>query len=489
MPKEWFNVSRMTALSDVPVGGQIHFIGVCGVAMGQLAVALSGMGYDVSGSDHAFYEPMGSFLRSSSVKIIEGYSRDNISSDIDLVVIGNAISYGHEEVTKVEEAELPYTCFSELLREVVIEGKLSIVCCGTHGKSTTTALTHHILKELGRDPSFFVGGVIEGEALSLYRGNGTESVVEGDEYDTAFFAKVPKFTFYRPDIAIINAIEFDHADIYSSIDDILKEFDKLVALLPAAGTLLCCIDFPLVKAQLEKWRLANSCNFITFGQSEDADIRICKRKVNGLSQSFTLDSALFSEPLEINLNVSGVYNARNATAAVLAAVIAGVDAAEAAATLLNFKKVKRRLDVRLERADLVLIEDFAHHPTSVQGAIFAVREAYPDFNLLAIFEPRTNTSRRKVFQSDYIKAFGAADKGIIARVQARNEIDPAGELLDVEQLAVDISSTGTECITLPDAAAIHDYVLSSSTGKTAILVMSNGSFDNLIQKLETSLRG
>ena len=487
MPKDWFRVSAMTPLSDVAAGGRIHFIGVCGVAMGQLAVALSEMGYQVSGSDKAFYEPMGSFLKESSVKLFQGYQADNVPEDVDLVVIGNAISYGHEEAACVEEKNLPYTCFSQLLHEVVIAGKTSIVCCGTHGKSTTTAMTHHILKELGRNPSFFVGGVIAGEPRSLVRTSGTESVVEGDEYDSAFFAKVPKFSFYAPDIAIINALEFDHADIYDSIDAIEAEFVKLVALLPDSGTLLCCIDFPRLKELLPQWKQKYSCRMLSFGMDPDADIRIVNRTTSGLSQQFEVHAADFDQPVTVNLPANGMFNARNATAALSAVCCLGVHAQEAALPLASFGKVKRRLEVRIQRDDVVLIEDFAHHPTSVHCTIEAVREAFPDYTLWAVFEPRSNTSRRRIFQNDYMQAFSLADRGILCAVTARSHIDQGKELLDVEQLASDISTAGTPCVALENADSILHYLLKEKTGKDVFLIMSNGSFDNLNQKLDDSL--
>jgi UDP-N-acetylmuramate: L-alanyl-gamma-D-glutamyl-meso-diaminopimelate ligase len=284
MGKDWFSVSRTTPLSEVPKGGSVHFVGVAGVAMGQLAVALSELGYQVSGSDKEFYEPMGSFLKGHHIRLLDGYVATNIPSKTDLVVIGNAISYGHPEVEVVEQKQLPYTFFSQLLYEVLIAGHNSIVVCGTHGKSTTTAMVAHTLRALKEEPSFFIGGVVPGFDRSLTLGTGKISVVEGDEYDSAFFAKVPKFSFYRPDIAVINAIEFDHADIYSNLEVIEEQFTQLVASLPDTGSLLCCVDFSTVERLLPKWSQIFAGRILTFGTSESADIRIVNRQATGLSQ-------------------------------------------------------------------------------------------------------------------------------------------------------------------------------------------------------------
>ena len=239
MPKDYFDINNTTPLSKVKAGGRIHLIGVCGVAMGQLAAALAGQGYQVSGSDKEFYEPMGSFLERAHVQLLRGYNPSNVPPDADLVIIGNAISYGHPEVDAVERLGLPYNCFPKVLYEVAISGKKSIVVCGTHGKSTTTALCASIFESLGRNPSYFVGGVAGQLSTSLKIGEGSVSIVEGDEYDSAFFAKVPKFKFYNPDTCIINAVEFDHADIYADLSAVNREFDSLVRSLSKDAIALC----------------------------------------------------------------------------------------------------------------------------------------------------------------------------------------------------------------------------------------------------------
>jgi UDP-N-acetylmuramate: L-alanyl-gamma-D-glutamyl-meso-diaminopimelate ligase len=486
MGKEWFSVANVTPLSKVPKGGRVHFIGVAGVAMGQLAVALSELGYRVSGSDKEFYEPMGSFLRRHSIALIDGYQSSSISGDIDLVVIGNAISYGHPEVDVVEKLNLPYTFFSGLLYEVIIQGKQSIVACGTHGKSTTTAMVAHILRELTLTPSFFIGGVVPSFERSLELGMGSLSVVEGDEYDSAFFAKVPKFSFYKPDIAIINAIEFDHADIYASAEIIEEQFTSLVASLPKSGTLICCTDFPRVRNLTSKWQQMFAGRVLDFGTSADAAIRITNRKARGFHQKFTLESPLHKS-LVVNLPLSGEFNARNAAAAISACVVAGCDPEDTAKALSSFGGVKRRQELLFETENAVVVEDFAHHPTAVAEAIRAMKESFPQHTLWAVFEPRSNTSRKKVFQDDYVRAFSAADRSVLAEVQATSN-DSADDLLDVSQLAKNIASQGTPCSCLENTESILDYLLSNTTERDLYLIMSNGSFNGIHSKLVESLR-
>ena len=265
MPKDYFAVERTSTLSDLPDNAAIHLIGVAGVAMGQLAVALADKGYRVSGSDKAFYEPMGSFLRNSSVQLCDGYAAENVPTDVDLVVIGNAVSYGHPEVAVVEERNLPYTCFPKLLYESLISGKRSVVASGTHGKTTTAGYLASTLLELSADPSFFVGGVVHGVSQSMQIGNGAASVVEGDEYDSAFFAKVPKFQFYRPNIWIVTSLEFDHADIYNSIDEIEAEFQGVLKGLSASDQVYVCCDCPKLKEVFPRWRELSPAALISYG--------------------------------------------------------------------------------------------------------------------------------------------------------------------------------------------------------------------------------
>jgi UDP-N-acetylmuramate: L-alanyl-gamma-D-glutamyl-meso-diaminopimelate ligase len=492
MPKDFFSVDKTSSLHSLAPGAKIHVIGVCGVAMAQLAVALSERGFTVTGSDKEFYEPMKSLLASSKVGTKTGYQRENVPLDADLVVIGNAISYGNPEVDVVEESDLPYTLFPRILQEVAISGKHSIVVTGTHGKSTTTALVATLLLQDGKDPSYFVGGIAQGLPQSLAVGKGGFSVVEGDEYDSAFFAKVPKFSFYTPDTVIVNAIEYDHADIYTSVEVIEAEFTKLVTGLKKTGTAICCIDFPRVKRLVAQWKQTAQCEILTFGADKDADFTIVERETAGLSQKVTvsgpgLGGCTFEIPMV------GEYNARNALAAVIVSQIAGMELGKVVEYLAGFRAVKRRQEIRAQKGGVMLIEDFAHHPTAVAQTVEAIREAFPSARLWAIFEPRSNTSRRKVFQDDYIKAFQKSDRVVLKNVQARAN-DAGLELIDVQTLSDAITSSGVHSSCFEDVASIREYLWREiprgsqySPPRDVIFVMSNGSFDGLTASLQADL--
>jgi UDP-N-acetylmuramate: L-alanyl-gamma-D-glutamyl-meso-diaminopimelate ligase len=492
MPKDFFASSRTTSLHTLATGSKIHVIGVCGVAMAQLAVSLAERGYHVSGSDKEFYEPMRTLLANSSVETKTGYLAEHVPLDASLVVIGNAISYGNPEVDVIEQKNLPYTCFPKILQEVAIAGKHSIVVTGTHGKSTTTALIASLLLQHETAPSYFVGGIAQGLPQSLAVGTGGFSVVEGDEYDSAFFAKVPKFSFYTPDTVVVNAIEFDHADIYPNIEAIEQEFTKLVMGLGSTGTAVCCIDFPRVKTLVSEWANGATCRLITFGVDKDAEYRIVSRTTEGLSQEITVRNAALGE-LTFFIPMVGEYNARNALAALIVSMIAGLDLSKTIRFLGEFKSVKRRQEVRAQRGGVVLIEDFAHHPTAVRETLQAVKEAFPTARITAIFEPRSNTSRRKVFQADYVEAFKLADLAILKDVTARS-IDQGLELIDVSTLSDDITHSGVESACLPDVQAIRERIWSSvsyspdqSSPREILVVMSNGSFDGLNDLLQRDL--
>lgn len=492
MPKDFFAVSRTTSLHTVPAGSKIHVIGVCGVAMAQLAVSLAERGYRVSGSDKEFYEPMRTLLESSPVETKMGYAPDHVPLDAALVVIGNSISYGNAEVDVIEQNNLPYTCFPKILQEAAISGKHSIVITGTHGKSTTTALIASILLKHETAPSYFVGGIAQSLPQSLAVGTGAFSVVEGDEYDSAFFAKVPKFSFYTPDTVVVNAIEFDHADIYPNVEAIEQEFTKLVMGLGSGGTAVCCIDFPRVKRLVAEWGRGTSARIVTFGSDSDAEYRIISRKTDGLSQEVTVRNKAFGE-LTFFIPMVGEYNARNALAALIVSTIVDLDLTKTLEFLAAFKSVKRRQEVRSQRGGVVLIEDFAHHPTAVKQTLQAVKEAFPGARITAIFEPRSNTSRRKVFQADYIEAFKLADLAILKDVTARS-IDQGVELIDVPTLSSDISKAGVMSVCLPDIKAIRERLWSSveyssqrATPAEVVVVMSNGSFDGLNELLQADL--
>jgi UDP-N-acetylmuramate: L-alanyl-gamma-D-glutamyl-meso-diaminopimelate ligase len=485
MPKSHFSIDNTTSLDSLPRGARIHVVGVAGVAMAQLAVELTKQGFIVSGSDKDFWEPMGSLLRNSAVTLFQGYKAENVPQSVDLVVIGNAMSYGNPEVAVVEERDLRYTCFPKILHETIISGKRSIVVTGTHGKSTTTALVASTLLKLGGDPSYFVGGIAQDLPMSLARGKGGYSVVEGDEYDSAFFAKVPKFSFYHPDICVINAIEYDHADIYSDVESIVREFRGMLQKMPANGTAICCIDYPHVEALVNELQDKVACRLVTFGCKAGADIAITSRVQEGLTQHVTAKSPTHGE-FSFSIPLSGVYNAKNALIAVVVALMAGYSLEQATSAVATFKPVKRRQEVRYDKHGVTLIEDFAHHPTAVHETLSGIREAFPTRKIWGVFEPRSNTSRRKVFQEAYINAFSNADEVVLCQVAAR-DMDKDLELIDVPTLASQIAERGTPACCLADAKEIEAFVQEKLGSNDVIILMSNGAFGGLPVMLENSL--
>ena len=486
MPKDYFNVSRATALESVAAGAKIHVSGVCGVAMAQLAVELVRRGFAVSGSDKEFYEPMGSFLKRSSVALKEGYKAEHIPEDASLVVIGNALVYENPEVQEVERRKIPYSLFPKILYDVVIRGKQSIVVSGTHGKSTTTALMAWLLSRMQLSPSYFIGAAVPDLPSSLVSSTGELSVVEGDEYDSAFFAKVPKFTFYKPNTLIVTAIEYDHADIYSSLKQIEDEFTKLVTSLPDDADVICCIDTENVTRLVEEWRETASCKITTYGKSGGADIQLVDRHVEGRTQHVTLALHDGAE-VGFSLSLPGEHNALNATAAYIACMVNNLDIETAGNLMRGFLGAKRRQEVRFDSKNVTLIDDFAHHPTAVRETLSALRSFYPGRRLWAVFEPRSNTSRRKVFQKDYVSAFRSADRVVLCDVAARS-IDAGQELIKVSDLAESIGLAGTPAVALHDADAIRSYLMEHMEPGDVFVIMSNGSFGGLVGKFEGELR-
>ncbi len=483
MPKDYFKIENCSALSDLASGAKIHLIGICGVAMGQLAVALAKQGYQVSGSDQAFYEPMGSFLKSHNLELFTGYQESNIHTDYDLVVIGNAISYGHPEVSEVERLELSYTCFPKLLAELVIAGRTSIVVTGTHGKTTTSALIAQSLRELHPASSYFIGGVVKSLPLSLEAEKGQFSVVEGDEYDSAFFAKVPKFSFYPADICIINAVEFDHADIYDSLEIINQEFTKLVTNLKPSATLIACLDFPNLKDLIKVWKQSSPAKIITFGEDLEADC--CITKVSYLNQKQIVNFKFQNEIFEITTNLVGSYNARNAVVSALALKLANFSWEEIKLALATAEAPKRRQEKLLEKGEQLFIEDFAHHPTAVKQTLKSYREIYPTKPLWAIFEPASNTSRRKIMEDDYLKALGVADSIIIMEPKTKGNLS-SEELLSTKDLCSNLEALGKRAKAFSTAEEILNDLNKNLPVNGLVILMSNSSFGGLRELLSKS---
>ena len=485
MPKEYFSLNQCTSLADIPDKGKIHVIGVCGVAMAQLSIALSNLGYRVSGSDKEFYEPMGGLLKRSTVTCHHGFDAGHIPSDVHLVVIGNAVSYGNPEVLAVEERKLSYTLFPKLLFESIIFGKHSIVVTGTHGKSTTSAMLAVTLEKLKRSPSYFVGAVAHDLASSLHGGEGNESVVEGDEYDSAFFAKVPKFSFYQPDTAIVTSIEYDHADIYPNLEAITRQFSSMVLSRPKGSVVIAGIDFKNVADLIPTWRKSSEATILTYGTSSEADYVLQSSVEKEGVQTGTVKHPS-GEISTFTIQLPGLYNLKNALAVLIACKGVGILWKDAVRALAEFKGVKRRQEIRSVGRGVTLIEDFAHHPTAVRETLSGIRDRFPKNRLIAVFEPRSNTSRRRVFQDEYVEAFSGADKAVLCEVVAKS-IDKGEDLISVAEMSAAISKSGVSSVAKPDAHHIFEYLKEEMKSGDVVVVMSNGSFGGLITMIKAEL--
>lgn len=482
----------------------VHVLGACGTGMGAIVCLLKQLGFYVSGSDKAFYPPMGDFIREYADVLYEKYSASNLLTRPALVVVGNALSRGNEELEKVLEDNIPFCSMSELLSALLIRGHqenpVSIVVSGTHGKTTTTALLAHILTVLDRQPAYFFGGVPTGDTLNLpikpFDLNTPRelrvSVIEGDEYDSAFFAKYSKFHCYRPDILVVTNIEFDHGDIFESIVDIENEFLKLFEKMPKAGFIVACYDACGARRVVDQFKAKNpnGPNVIWYGEDESCDIRILStRLVEGRSSTDfqqSLNINVRGREINIATKLTGTHNALNIAAAVSVLDILKLDLSQVSSAINSYSHVMRRQQVHIKRDDLVLIEDFAHHPTEVYYTLSGIKQAYPQRRLVAIFEPRSNTSRRAFFKDDYIRALCVADLIIIKEVDSGNAgysgVSQDKELLDVSKLVTELKNRGKQAFSFLEIEMIFDKTKSLFEAGDVIMVMSNGDFGGIIKK-------
>jgi UDP-N-acetylmuramate: L-alanyl-gamma-D-glutamyl-meso-diaminopimelate ligase len=482
----YFDVSGVTELKNVKHGEKIHIIGVCGVAMGQLGLALADLGYVISGSDKEFYDPMASLLKESPLSLFSRYDERNIPDDVSLVIIGNSVSADNPEVQYVEKRRLNYTCFPSCLADLLVKNRFPIVVSGTHGKSTTSSLIAHVLKEANRSPGYFVGAKIEGLSRSLCIGNGPETVLEGDEYDSAFFAKVPKFNFYDPRILIITSIEYDHADIYPDLDSIIAVFDKLVLSRSAGDLVVLCGDDETINSLLPGWRRSSPARFVTYGEGESNDWILGNILVDKDGTAFVLRSPE-GKNASVRIPLIGAHNALNVIAVVISLLSIGLSIEEVLRHISSFKGVKRRLTELYNDQKIRVFEDFAHHPSAVSATLKSVKSANPESRIWAVFDPRSNTSRRKVFQFAYERALEIADAVIIKEVVPRHN-DSIEDLLSTEEIAEGLRSKGRTAFSCRTADEIIKMLIVNLTEGDVVLLMSNGSFDGLPNDLGAALR-
>lgn len=464
-----------------------HLIGICGTAMASLAGMLQARGHRVTGSDQNVYPPMSTQLAELGIEIIEGYRAENADLSRDVTIVGNTIMRGNPELEEVLNRKMEYRSQAETVREEFIRGRRSLVIAGTHGKTTTTSIATWVCEVGGLDPTFLVGGVVQNFGQSFRVTGSDYFVIEGDEYDTAFFDKKPKFMSYLPEIAIVNNIEFDHADIYKDIEAIKWQFSRLMNLVPGNGRLIAGVDSPVVREVLEFMKGRLYTRLETFGFSEDA-------KWRAGDVAFVDDRTKFSVYREGELwgqfttGLIGDFNVRNCLAVIIAADAWGISQAKMQEAFDTFKSVKRRMEVRGIERGVTVIDDFAHHPTAVDETLKALRQRYASNRLIAVFEPRSRSSRLSVFENQYKQAFSHANRVIIAGVFNPEDAKTYGEILDVPKLVADIDASGIQAMTLPDADAIVATLAPDLHEGDVIAVMSNGGFGGIHEKLLAALR-
>lgn len=460
----------------------MHLIGICGTAMASLAGMLAERSFQVTGSDAAAYPPMSDFLKSLGIPVSQPFAVQNLQPKPDLVVVGNAISRGNVELEHVLNERIPFCSLPQLLHDEFLRGKEVLVVAGTHGKTTTTSMLSWIFEVAGTKPSFLIGGIAENFGRSFQLGEGKYFVLEGDEYDTAFFDKGPKFLHYFPDGVILTSVEFDHADIYKDLDAVEIAFKRLVNLIPQRGRLVAFDNGDSIQRCVAK----AFCPVERYGKSDSATWRIENLQLSSNATSWTV-LRNGSPWADLEFPLAGEYNVWNATAAAALAANYGIAKGAIAEALKSFKSVKRRLEVKAEVNGITIIDDFAHHPTAIAVTLNALRARYKGRRLWAILEPRSNTLRRNVFQHELAKSLSIADEIVIANV-FKSESIPEHERLDVNIVAAELVQMGHRARVLQDVDGIVSTCAPEMRSGDVIAILSNGGFGGIYEKLPHRLR-
>ena len=460
-----------------------YLVGICGTAMASLAGMLKSTGYAVSGSDSDVYPPMSIYLEELGIRVYNGYKSENLlDATPDIVVIGNALSRGNPEVEQVLDSGIRYQSMAETVKELFIRGKNSIVVSGTHGKTTTTAMLAWMLEVAKRKPSFLVGGIAENFGGSFQIGKGRDFVIEGDEYDTAFFDKGPKFLHYLPQILLVKNIEYDHADIYPDIESLKIAFRRVINIVPRSGLIIAGVDSPIVR------------ELIPAAFSRVAEVGITRgdwiaRNIAPANEG--MGFGVFHKNVHVGdftIPMLGTFNVQNALGVIVTGKELGIENGKIQKGLSTFKSVKRRLELRGEVEGIRVYDDFAHHPTAVLETLRAIRERYPTDRIWAVFEPRSQTSRRKVFEQEFIRSFDPADTVVVARVFGSSKLAP-DEQLSTDAVVEGVRARGKIAETFDTTDEIVAYISRNATPGDQIVVMSNGGFDGIHRKLLEKLRG
>lgn len=476
-------------ISELPQGAHIHIMGICGTAMGNFAGLLQGMGYKITGSDQNIYPPMSEVLQNLGIEIYQGYKKENLNPRPDFVVVGNVISKNMEEAQALLASDIPYASFPESIGDMLLKNTHSIVVCGTHGKTTTSSMMAWIGNQLDLDPGYLIGGVPKNFERSFSKGSGNYFIIEGDEYDTAFFDKVPKFKHYHPQSAILTSVEFDHADIYNNLDDVLDAFKILMEKIPAEGRLIYHYDDKNIKSLLKHCR---SKNLHSYGFGSEADFKIENLRYE---PELTVWDVVYNHnqkqtKVGLQSKMSGDHNVLNFTANFALAVKLGWDMRDCVQSIKNFEGVKRRQEILGEPGGVLVIEDFAHHPTAVASTLKGLKQKYTGRRLVAVFEPRSATSRKDIFQEDYYKAFvSQADLSFIMQAfQPNNKsLDPQ-EGFSSEKLVNDLIASGKKATLGEDYEALVKQILSQVTAGDVLVLMSNGGFGGIYSKILQGLK-
>jgi UDP-N-acetylmuramate: L-alanyl-gamma-D-glutamyl-meso-diaminopimelate ligase len=471
----------MTAPPSRSARRRVHLIGICGTGMGSLAGLLRDAGYEVRGSDDAVYPPMSTMLRERGIPILDGYDAAHLDDRPDLVVVGNVATRQNPEAIAAAERGIPFLSMPQAIGRLFLEGRHSIVVAGTHGKTTTAALMAWVLSSAGRRPSFLVGGVLRNFDQSYGLGEGEDFVVEGDEYETAFFDKGPKFLHYRPKSAILTSVEYDHAEMFPSLEAVKGAFRQLVALVPPDGRLVACADDPNVREVLS----GAQAPVETYGLDTEATWRgrVLRTGPEAMEIEVTARGTTFGR---FTTPLSGLQNASNVLAVVAVAAGRGVGPEAIGVGLRSFRGVRRRQEVRGVASGVTVIDDFAHHPTAVRLTLDGLRGRYAGHAIWAVFEPRTNTSRRSVFQEEYAASFGAADRVLITAVD-HPERAPEGQRFSAERLVSDLVAGGRSARYVPSVSDIVDILAREAQPGDVVVAMSNGAFGDIHRKLLEAL--
>lgn len=459
-----------------------HLIGICGTAMAALGGMLQARGHRVTGSDENVYPPMSTMLASLGIPINVGFNSAHLDQRPDCVVVGNAIPRGNPELEATLDRKLLYRSQAEIVKEEFIRNRRSLVVAGTHGKTTTTSIAAWVLDQGRLNPTFLIGGVAQNFGVSFRVTDSDYFLIEGDEYDTAYFDKGPKFMHYLPEIAIVNNIEFDHADIYKDLDAVKLAFRRLMNLVPGNGRVIAGWDSPNVRDVVSSMGDKLFTKLETFGTSSDSKWRITEQDFTGELSEFTVTCQgnrweRFATPL------IGEFNLLNCLAVIIAADAWGIKRDVIKEALRTFKNVRRRAEVRGEERGVTVIDDFAHHPTAVRETLRGLRNRYRGRRLIAVFEPRSWSSRLAVFQNDYANAFNDADYVVISEVFDSRKAAEKGETLNTRKLIKDISGSNKPALAFGEVEEILAHLVPQLRSGDVVAIMSNGGFDGIHEKL------